>query len=90
MTIFVIMIIVSTAELKTHLGRYLRMVRDGETIHVTSHRHSIARLTPFSPKNRPEVIEPTRPMADLKALTAVPLREPVDGVKVLLEDRNRR
>lgn len=84
------MITVSTAELKTHLGRYLRMVRDGETINVTSHRHSIARLIPFSPENRPEGIEPTRPMEDLKTLTAVQLRQPVDGVKVLLEDRNRR
>ena len=84
------MITVSTAELKTHLGRYLRMVRDGETIHVTSHRHSIARLTPFSPENRPEILEPTRPMEDLKTLTAVQLGKPVDGVRALLEDRNRR
>ena len=84
------MIMVSTAELKTHLGRYLQMVRKGETIDVTSHRHPIARLVPCSPENHPEVIEPTRPIEELKNLTAVPLRKPVDGVSLLLEDRSRR
>jgi antitoxin (DNA-binding transcriptional repressor) of toxin-antitoxin stability system len=84
------MVTVSTAELKTHLGRYLRMVRNGESIDVTSHRHSIARLVPCSPHSQPEVIQPTRPMKDLETLTAVQLRRPVDGVGVLLEDRTRR
>ena len=84
------MVTVSTAELKTHLGRYLRMVRNGETIDVTSHRHSVARLVPSSPESHPEVIQPTRPMKDLEALTAVQLRRPVDGVGMLLEERTRR
>lgn len=84
------MITVSTAELKTRLGRYLKMVRKGETIDITSHRHPIARLAPCSPENHPEVIEPTRPLEDLKNLLAVPLRKPVDGVSLLLEDRRRR
>ena len=84
------MITVSTAELKTRLGRYLRMVRNGETVDVTSHRHSIAHLVPSSPEKGLAVIEPTRPMRDLKALTAVPLQKKVDGVSVLLEDRSRR
>ena len=84
------MITVSTAELKTRLGRYLRMVRNGETIDVTSHHHSIAHLVPSAPEKDLEVIEPTRPMRDLKALTAVSLRKKVDGVGVLLEDRSRR
>ena len=81
---------VSTAELKTHLGRYLRMVRNGESIDVTSHRHRIARIVPSSSENHPEVIQPTRPIEDLEALTAVPLHRPADGVGVLLEDRIRR
>ena len=84
------MITVSTAELKTRLGRYLKMVRNGETIDITSHRHPIARLVPCSPGNHPEVIEPTRPIEDLKNLTAVQTKKPVDGVGLLLEDRSRR
>jgi antitoxin (DNA-binding transcriptional repressor) of toxin-antitoxin stability system len=84
------MITVSTAELKTRLGRYLRMVRNGETIDVTSHHHSIARLVPSSAETSLEVIEPARPMSDVKALGAVPLQKKVDGVGVLLEDRSRR
>ncbi len=84
------MIKVSTAELKTHLGRYLRMVRNGESIDVTSHRHSIARLVPCSAENDLEIIEPTRPMRDLQNIETVRLRKPVDGVDILLEDRRRR
>ena len=84
------MITVSTAELKTRLGQYLRMVRDGETIDVTSYRNTIAHLVPSAPEKGLEVIEPTGPMEDLKALTAVPLRQKVDGVSVLLAERSRR
>jgi len=84
------MITVSTAELKTHLGRYLRLVRNGESINVTSHRHSVARLVPSSSENDLEVIRPTHPMQDPADLTAVPLRKSVDGVGALLEDRSRR
>ncbi len=84
------MITVSTTKLKTHLGRYLRLVRKGESINVTSHRHSVARLVPSSPENGLEIIGPTRPMKDLAGLTAVPLRKKIDGVSALLEDRSRR
>ncbi|MFC1525432.1 type II toxin-antitoxin system Phd/YefM family antitoxin [Candidatus Latescibacterota bacterium] len=84
------MITVSTAELKTHMGRYLRMVRNGETIKVTSHRHAVARLVPCSDESYPDVVQPTRPIADLGDVTAVELGTPVDGVGALLSDRARR
>ena len=84
------MIKVSTAELKTHLGHYLRLVRSGESIDVTSHRHSVAHLVPSSPQNDLEIIEPTRPVQDVQNIEAVPIRKPVDGVSILLADRRRR
>jgi prevent-host-death family protein len=84
------MITVSTAELKTHLGRYLRLVRNGESINVTSHRHPIAQLVPSSSESDLDVIEPTRSIEVLRDLTAVPLGKPVDGVDALLADRSRR
>lgn len=81
---------VSTAELKAHLGKYLRMVRNGESVEVTSHRHPVAELRPSDAVPKPTVIPPTRPMSDLKKLRAVKLSGRVDGVSVLLADRRRR
>lgn len=82
---------VSTAELKAHLGKYLRMVRSGETVEVTSHRHPVARLVPRGAVDqRLETITPTRTMRDLKGLKPVKLSRSVDGVSILLEDRRRR
>lgn len=37
---------VSVRELKTHLSDYLRRVREGESLVVTSRRRPLARLTP--------------------------------------------
>lgn len=37
---------VSVRELKTHLSDYLRRVRDGQSLVVTSRRRPLARLTP--------------------------------------------
>mgnify|MGYP000274103648 CR=1 FL=1 len=84
------MITVSTAELKTHLGHYLRLVRNGESINVTSHRHPVAQLVPSSAENDLEVIEPTRSIEVLRDLKAVSLAQSVDGVEALLADRGRR
>jgi prevent-host-death family protein len=81
---------VSTAELKAHLGKYLRMVRDGETVQVTSYRHAVARLVPSGGGEESAVVPPTRPVSDLKKLKPIKLSRPVDGVRVLLEDRSRR
>ena len=85
-----VMITVSTAELKARLGRYLRMVRGGESVQVTSHRHPVARLVPATPESQQDTIPPTRPVRDLAGVAAVPLKKPVDALGILLEDRRRR
>ena len=85
-----VMIMVSTAELKARLGRYLRMVRNGETIHVTSHRHAVARLMPVGSQVQPETVAPTRSMQEMADVGPVPLAKPADGVALLLEDRRSR
>ncbi len=83
------MIRASTAELKTHLGRYLRMVRNGETVDVTSHRHSVAKLVPYEDEG-PSITEPVRSMKELKDLRGLRSGRRVKGLKLLLEDRARR
>ena len=85
-----VMITINTVELKTHLGRYLRKVRKGETIDVTSHSHPVAKIVPYAEKEKPLVIEPTRSMEELKSITGIKTRIPIDAVQILLEDRGKR
>ena len=85
-----VMLAVSTAELKARLGRYLRMVRDGNPIDVTSHNHPVARLVPIQPEGQPDTIPPSRPVHDVSCVGPVPLSRPIDGLGLLLEDRRRR
>ena len=40
---------VSVRELKVHLSRYLRLVREGEPVLITSHAKPVARLEPVTP-----------------------------------------
>ncbi len=81
---------VSTAELKAHLGKYLGMVKEGETVYVTSHRRPVAQLSP-SQGDEPTAIEPpSLPMNRLKSIKGIRTSSGVDGLKELLGDRARR
>lgn len=46
---------VSVRELKSHLSQYLKRVRAGEDVVITSHRHPVARLLPFPDSGRDDV-----------------------------------
>jgi len=81
---------VSTADLKAHLAKYLRLVRGGETVEVLSHRHAVARLVPSPSDAEVVVVQPTRPVTDLQGLKPLRLGWPVDGVGALREDRRDR
>ena len=81
---------VSTAELKLHLGRYLQMVRNGETIRVTSHSHQVAKIIPATENQIPGLIEPSRALDELRAIEGVETKKPVDALKSLLDDRYTR
>jgi prevent-host-death family protein len=84
------MIRVSTADLKARLGRFLRMVRAGETIEVTSHHHAVARIVAVPSQLDALVVAPARPVRDLELLRGVETRRKVDGVAALLADRSER
>ena len=88
------MIQVSTAELKSRLGRYLAMVRAGATIDVTSYRQSVARLVPAVQEPAVEaevdIEEPTESPETLAELDRLPSGRAIPGVAALLADRRRR
>ena len=88
------MIQVSTAELKSRLGRYLAMVRAGATIDVTSYRQSVARLVPAAQEPAVEeeahIEEPTESPETLARLDRLPSDRAIPAVAALLADRRRR
>ena len=84
-----VMIKVSTAELKARLGTYLGMVRAGATIDITSYRQRIAKLVP-AVDEEPLIEEPTGPAEALAQLDRLPSGRSIPGVDTLLSDRRRR
>ena len=80
---------VNVATLKEKLSYYLGLVREGEEVVVTSHRHRVARiLPPAAPDTR--MTEPSRPIKDLRKIKGIKPRRALSAVKTLLEDRRRR
>jgi antitoxin (DNA-binding transcriptional repressor) of toxin-antitoxin stability system len=80
---------VNVAALKEKLSYYLGLVREGQEIVVTSHRHRIARILPHSAPDV-QVMEPSRSVKDLKKIKGIPFRRSRSAVKTLLEDRRHR
>ena len=81
--------IVNVAILKEKLSYYLNLVKSGEEVVVTSHRHQVARILPVTAPAA-EIIEPTRPVKDLRKIKGVKLRRTVSGVKSFVDDRRHR
>jgi prevent-host-death family protein len=81
--------IVSVAILKEKLSYYLNLVKAGEEVVVTSHRHRVARILPVTAPSA-EILEPARPVKDLRKIRGIKPARPLSGVKSLLDDRRRR
>ena len=81
--------IVNVAILKEKLSYYLGLVKSGEEVIVTSHRHRVARILPVTAPGV-EIVEATRPVKDLRKLKGIKPKRSPSGVKSLLEDRRRR
>ncbi len=62
--------IVNVALLKEKLSYYLNLVKSGEEIVVTSHRHRVARILPATDPSA-EIVEPTRPVNDLRKIKGI-------------------
>jgi antitoxin (DNA-binding transcriptional repressor) of toxin-antitoxin stability system len=81
--------VVNVAVLKEKLSYYLSLVKSGEEVVVTSHRHRVARILPVTAPSA-EIVEPTRPVKDLKKIRGIMPRRSSSGVKSLLDERRRR
>jgi antitoxin (DNA-binding transcriptional repressor) of toxin-antitoxin stability system len=81
--------IVNVAILKEKLSYYLNLVKAGDEVVVTSHRHQVARIVPVTAPSA-EIVEPTRPVKDLRKIKGIKRKRVVSGLKSLLDDRRRR
>lgn len=81
--------IVSVANLKEKLSHYLGLVKKGEEVVVTSHRHQVARILPVK-ASAIDIIEASRPVKDLSKIKGVKLKRSTSGVGLLIADRRRR
>ena len=68
---------VSVASLKSRLSHYLRQVRRGREVIITSHDHPVGKLVPYpgDAVNDLRIIPPSRPLRDLRNLKSVPPRQ---------------
>jgi antitoxin (DNA-binding transcriptional repressor) of toxin-antitoxin stability system len=83
------MTIVNVATLKEKLSYYLGLVKEGQEIVITSHRHQVARILPPSTPSA-DITKPSRPVKDLKKIKGIKPRRSRSAVQTLLEDRHRR
>jgi len=82
---------VNIAEFKTHLGKYLRVVRKGGTVVVADRGTPVATVVPFPAPARPrmEFREAEGPASDLAKLPRLPPTPPgcPSLLDLLLDDR---
>jgi len=81
--------IVNVATLKEKLSHYLGLVKQGEEVVVTSHRHEVARIVPATAPTS-QMRQPSRPVADLLGLKGAKPRRSISAVETLLSDRRGR
>ena len=80
---------VNVAMLKEKLSYYLSLVKKGQEVVVTSHRHPVARILP-SEAPTVQILEPRRPVKDLLKIKGIKRRRAVSAVETLFSDRRRR
>ena len=78
--------IVNVAILKEKLSHCLSLVKSGHAIVVTSHCHRVARILPVTASSA-EIVEPIRPVKDLRKIKGVELKRSASGVNSLMDDR---
>lgn len=83
---------VKVGELRNHLSKYLKKVRQGAEIVITDRDTPIGRLSPFRERDDElfELIPSSKSFADVAKLDFPDIPCTVDPVELLIEDRRRR
>jgi prevent-host-death family protein len=86
------MLATNIASFKSHLGKFLRRVRQGEEVIVLDRKTPVARLVPYEEKlqHKVAVRKPVDSPGEIGKLSFPPANKGVDTLSVLLEDRGAR
>ena len=66
------------------------LVKEGETVYITSHRRPVAKLSPSQVDEALQVHPPDLTMDKLKNVSGIRPAAGASGLEELLEDRGRR
>lgn len=77
---------INIGELKAHLSRELRLVRNGESIVVKDRNTAIATISPFETEKKLKITPPLRPLE----LPIMQGAANIDPLAFLLDDRSSR
>ena len=80
----------SVASLKSHLSYFLQLVKSGSEVIVTSHRQPVGKLVPYKEDRDFDILPPSRPLQTLLKIKGVKPKEPIDVVRLLRMDRDKR
>lgn len=86
------MISVKVGELRNHLSKYLKKVRQGMEVLISDRDTPIGRLVPYTKGKQEsfELIPPKRNEKSFAKFLGSDIELPVDPVQLLLEDRWKR
>lgn len=86
------MISVKVGELRNHLSKYLKRVRQGMEVLINDRDTPIGRLVPYNKgkKESLELIPPKRNEKSFAKFSGSDIELSVDPVQLLLEDRQKR
>jgi prevent-host-death family protein len=87
------MVVVETAnivELKSRLSHFLQLVQRGAEVVVTSHRHPVGKLVPYSEKDGMNILPARHASQTLRKIKGVKPLRAVDVVGLLRAERDRR
>ena len=80
--------IVNVATLRSHLSNFIKQVKAGTSIIVTSHDRRVAKI--ISEDTKELIIIPSKKSPKtLKRLKSINIRNKTNSLKALLNDRNR-
>ncbi len=80
----------NVVDLKSHLSHFLQLVKQGAEVVVTSHRHPVGKLVPYSETESMNVLPPRRSSRTLLKIKGVKPLRAVDVVGLLRADRDKR
>ncbi len=81
---------IGVASFKTHLSHVLKLVKRGSAVVITSHRHPVGKLVPYTEDQGLDILPPTLSSRALQKIKGIKPLHRVDVIRLLRADRDKR